>query len=228
MSGADAVQRPRPRVVHCAVTTERAGHARSARRSGPPRSPGHLCLRPKPASPARSSACSSVLVVSTPLATGVDGVQRDPGQALRHRVADVVEMWCLATDHDTQSDDGVVVAGELLRHHRNLDRAEHADHRRVVDAPLGGQFAGAGQQRIADLGVPGACDDAKPQTGRVSAGISGTPAPPLTEHRRIHLADGQIRGSRPARPGRGPSCRVWSSGSGCSRRWPAPAAAPAR
>src|SRR5262249_9036151 len=99
-------------------------------------------------------------------------------------VADIVEMRSLAADYDTERDDGIMVCSQFLDHYRNLNRAEHADHRRAVDARLGGHFTGAGQQRVADLGVPGAGDNSDPQPGRVNprhvrhAGAPAHKAPP--------------------------------------------------
>ena len=61
-----------------------------------------------PGSPARSSACSSVSQVSSPKPTGDAGLERDPGQAVGGRAADVVEVRRAAADDDAERDDRVV------------------------------------------------------------------------------------------------------------------------
>ncbi|COX04880.1 Uncharacterised protein [Mycobacterium tuberculosis] len=76
-------------------------------------------------------------------------------------------MWCLTADHDAKCDDGIMIAGQFLRHHRNLDRAEHPNHSRVIEATPGGHLAGAVQQRVADLSVPAAGDNRQPHTRRI-------------------------------------------------------------
>ena len=58
--------------------------------------------------PARSMACSTVLVVSTPNATGTPDSSASLRQTLRAFAGHVIEVRRIAADHRAQADDAVV------------------------------------------------------------------------------------------------------------------------
>ena len=92
------------------------------------------------------------------------GIQRDPGQPGRHRIADVLEMRCATADHHAERDDGVVRGGQRLRHDRQLD-AHPAPGPRSGSRPRPGWPAHTARssRRVGDLAVPGGRHHPDPQ-----------------------------------------------------------------
>ena len=78
-----------------------------------------------PLAPARSMACSSVLVVSTPNATGTPVSAATCASPLAASAGDVVEVRRLAADHRAQADDRVVLLlpRQFRGHHRHFPGA---------------------------------------------------------------------------------------------------------
>ena len=110
-------------------------------------------LLPVP-SPARASASSTELVVSTPNAIGTPVAAAAVGQAVRHRRRDVLEVRRLAANQAAEADDRVEAPalGGVLRRQRNLEGARHADDRDVArrDAGRGQRRERAGLQPVGD------------------------------------------------------------------------------
>ena len=133
-----------------------------------------------------------------PVANRVSGVQRDPGQPVGHRVADVLEVRGAAADHRAQAGHRVVAGGQLGRHHGQLDRAGHPDHQRVVDRRTAFAAASArSHQAVGDLGVPAGAPrwpgSARPRPrvpgGRPPAPLIGPPARPVRRVGRVRRSE---------------------------------------
>src|SRR5690606_31386316 len=92
-------------------------------------------------------------------------IERDAGHTRGDGVAHVVEMRGGAADDRAEADDGVEVAGQLLRDHRQLQRARDAGDDRVVDAARLGGRERAVQQLVGDAPVPAGRDDAEREPG---------------------------------------------------------------
>ena len=61
-----------------------------------------------------------------------DGVEAEL-QSARAFTGDIIEVRCVAADHAPEGHEGIVTAaaGQLARHHRQLERARHAHHRKI-------------------------------------------------------------------------------------------------
>ena len=145
-----------------------------------------LVLAASPGSPARSSACSSSSQVSSAEADGHAGVERDPGQPVGGRRADVLEVRRAAADHDAERDDRVVARrASACADHGQLEGAGHADDGRVGDAR---RRAARAARRRAGRPSPWSCqlaaDDADPQ-------VAGAAGP------TVERAGAPVRRSRP-------------------------------
>ena len=97
-------------------------------------------LLPVP-SPARASASSTELVVSTPNAIGTPVAAAAVVRPVRHRRRDVFEVRRLAANQAAEADDGVEAPAlrGVLRRQRDLERARHAHDRDVVRRDAGGR-----------------------------------------------------------------------------------------
>ena len=216
--GGEAPAGSRPDVPGGDPSSPRAEGA--ARRRGRRRWPTSPCPRPsREAGPVAG------------LLEGVDGehavrhrgrlVQRDPGQPVGDRAADVVEVGGLAADHHAQRDHRVVAAGQRLGHHRQLDRARPP-----------------GPPRRRRPRTPSPPPGPARPCGRPGRRASGWPRCPASARRPPPWTDLALRspamsGQTLPRPGRGrraggPSGPAWCAGSARSPGAAAPAAARGR
>ena len=220
------------------------------------RSPARRRTPPLPCPPwnrarRRSTACACVLQVSTPLPTGVrssSATRVSPAVTASHTYSKCGVPPRTTTPSATTAS---WRAGQLLAHHRQLDRAGHPHHGRLLDAGLAGHGQRPLEEDVDDLGVPPRRRHRQAQAGRVGhlqcwTSVAAhdiprrSPCPPSCAPHGTEPPGNRCPAARPSRPprpapprrrpadpaGRGPCGRAWWSGSAGSPARPAPAAAP--